>query len=155
MARQKKPTYEFVASRNEYRKRIKGPDGKCVALYAKTPEELAQKVAVAQQEIEQDIYHRENPTVEEYAQKWLTMHGSPIRTTTLVDCLKAHKEKSTSDFVIANRDGGSRARQDHAGHLHTPDLQPAKGSDLKGQPSICTQSEMKFSSQSLNHSLVC
>lgn len=85
MPRPQKPTFEFVASRNEYRKRIKGPDGKYVALYAKTPEELAQKVAIAQQEIEEDIYHRENPTVEEYAQKWLTMHGSHIRTTTLVD----------------------------------------------------------------------
>ena len=85
MARPKKPTFEFVASRNEYRKRIKGPEGKYVALYAKTPEELAEKVAIAQREIEEDIYHRENPTVEEYAQKWLNMHGSHIRTTTLVD----------------------------------------------------------------------
>ena len=85
MARPKKPTFEFVASRSEYRKRIKGSDGKYVALYAKTPEELAEKVAIAQREIEEDIYHRENPTVEEYAQKWLTMHGSHIRTTTLVD----------------------------------------------------------------------
>lgn len=85
MARPKKPTYEFVTSRNEYRKRIKGPDGKYVALYAKTPEALAEKVAIAQREIEEDIYHRENPTVEEYATKWLIMHGSHIRTTTLVD----------------------------------------------------------------------
>ena len=85
MPRPKKPTYEFIASRNEYRKRIKGPGGKYVALYAKTPEDLTEKVALARREIEEEVYHRENPTVKEYAEKWLTMHSSHIRTTTLVD----------------------------------------------------------------------
>ena len=36
MARPKKPTYGFVASRGEYRKRIKGPDGRRISLYAKS-----------------------------------------------------------------------------------------------------------------------
>ena len=85
MARPKKPTYEFMASRNEYRKRIKGPNGKYIAIYGKTPEELSEKVAIAQREIEEEVYHRDNPTVEEYATKWLAMHGSHVRTTTLVD----------------------------------------------------------------------
>lgn len=85
MARPKKPTYGFVASRNEYRKRIKGPDGKRLSLYAKTPEELTEKINAVQREIEADVYRRENPTVKEYAEKWLTMHGSHVRTTTLVD----------------------------------------------------------------------
>lgn len=85
MARPKKPTYEYMSSRNEYRKRIKGPGGKYIAIYAKTPEELTEKIAIAQREIKEDIYRRENPTVEEYATKWLAMHGSHIRTTTLVD----------------------------------------------------------------------
>ncbi len=85
MARPKKPTYEFMASRKEYRKRIKGPDGKYFAVYARTPEEMDEKLAIIQKEIEEDVYRRENPTVEEYATKWLTMHGSHIRTTTLVD----------------------------------------------------------------------
>lgn len=85
MARPKKPTYGFVASRGEYRKRIKGPDGRRISLYAKTPEELTEKIATVQREIEEDTYHRENPTVEEYATKWLAMHGSHVRTTTLVD----------------------------------------------------------------------
>ena len=85
MARPKKPTYGFVASRGEYRKRIKGPDGRRISLYAKTPEELTEKIAIVQRELEEDTYHRENPTVEEYATKWLTMHGSHVRTTTLVD----------------------------------------------------------------------
>lgn len=85
MARQKKPTYEYVASRKEYRKRIKGPDGKYVAIYAKTPEELTRKVEIAQSQIEEDIWRRDNPTVQEYAEKWLQMHGAHIRQTTLAD----------------------------------------------------------------------
>lgn len=85
MARPKKPTYGFVASRGEYRKRIKGPDGRRISLYAKTPEELTEKIDAVQREIEEDTYHRDNPTMEEYATKWLAMHSSHVRTTTLVD----------------------------------------------------------------------
>ena len=85
MARPKKPTYEFIPSRNEYRKRIKGPDGKNIALYAQTPDELTEKVALAQRQIEEAVYRRENPTVREYAEKWLTMQASSIRVTTLAD----------------------------------------------------------------------
>lgn len=84
-ARPKKPTYEFIASRNEYRKRIKGPDGKYVALYAQTPEELTEKINAAQHQIEEAVYRRENPTVKDYAERWLAMHAPHIRTTTLVD----------------------------------------------------------------------
>ena len=85
MARPKKPTYEYVERLKLYRKRVKGPGGKYVAIYGKTPAELDEKVAAAQKEIEEEIYHRENPTVKEYAEKWLAMHGAHIRTTTLVD----------------------------------------------------------------------
>ena len=85
MARPKKPTYEFIPSRNEYRKRIKGPEGKYIALYAQTPDELTEKVALAQRQIEEAVYRRENPTVREYAEKWLTMQASSIRVTTLAD----------------------------------------------------------------------
>lgn len=85
MPRPKKPTYEFVASRNEYRKRIKGPDGKYIALYAKTTDELTEKLSRVQLQIDGTVYRRENPTVREYSEKWLAMHGAHIRTTTLVD----------------------------------------------------------------------
>ncbi len=85
MPRQKKPTYEFVPGRNQYRKRIKGPDGKYVAFYGNTPEELTEKVALAQRQIEDDIFRRENPTVKEYSERWLSMHGAHIRVTTLRD----------------------------------------------------------------------
>ena len=84
-SRPKKPTYGFVASRGEYRKRIKGPDGKRISLYAKTPEELTEKIAAVQREINEETYRRENPTVKEYAEKWLTMQAPHIRTTTLTD----------------------------------------------------------------------
>lgn len=85
MARPKKPTYEFIASRNEYRKRIKGPDGKYVALYAQTPDELTEKIDIVQRQIDDAVYRRENPTVRDYSEKWLAMHAPHIRATTLID----------------------------------------------------------------------
>ena len=85
MARPKKPTYEWIESRKEFRKRIKGPGGKYIALYAQTAEELTEKIATVQRQIEEEVYRRENPTVKDYAEKWLTMQAAHIRTTTLAD----------------------------------------------------------------------
>lgn len=68
-----------------YRKRIKDADGNYVAIYGRTPEELTEKLAEAQRQIDEAVFRRDNPTVEDYATKWLTMHSSHIRTTTLVD----------------------------------------------------------------------
>lgn len=85
MARPKKPTYEYVERLKLYRKRIKGPDGKYVAIYGKTPDELTDKLAEAQRQLDEAIFRRDNPTVEEYATKWLSMHSSHIRATTLAD----------------------------------------------------------------------
>ena len=85
VARPKKPAYEYVERLKLYRKRIKGPAGKYIAIYGKTPDELTEKLAEARREIEEENYHRENPTVKEYAEKWLAMHSSHIRTTTLTD----------------------------------------------------------------------
>lgn len=85
MARPKKPTYEYVERLGRYRKRVKDADGKYVAIYGKTPEELTEKLAEAQRQIDEAAFRREHPTVEDYATKWLTMHGAHIRTTTLVD----------------------------------------------------------------------
>ncbi len=85
MARPKKPTYEWVPSRNQYRKRIKDSDGKYVALYAKDPDELTMKIKQAQQQIEDAVFRRENPTVKDYAEKWLVMQAAHIRKTTLTD----------------------------------------------------------------------
>lgn len=85
MARPKKPTYEYVERLKLYRKRIKDSDGKYVAIYGKTPDELTEKLEDAKRRIEEAAFRRDNPTVEDYATKWLAMHSSHIRTTTLVD----------------------------------------------------------------------
>lgn len=85
MARPKKPVYEYVESKKLYRKRIKDTDGKYVAIYGKSPEELTAKLEDAKRQIDEAVFRRDNPTVEEYAQKWLVMHGSHIRASTLVD----------------------------------------------------------------------
>lgn len=85
MARPKKPTYEWVPSRNQYRKRIKDSDGKYVALYAKDPDELTMKIKLAEREIEEAVFRRENPTVKDYAEKWLVMRSAHVRKTTMAD----------------------------------------------------------------------
>ena len=53
MARQKKPTYEYIPARGLYRKRIKDTDGRYVAITATSPELLEEKVLEAQEQIEQ------------------------------------------------------------------------------------------------------
>ena len=85
MARPKKPTYEWVPSRNQYRKRIKDSDGKYVALYAQDPDELTRKIKEAERQIEEAVFRRDNPTVRQYAEKWLVMQAAHIRATTLAD----------------------------------------------------------------------
>ena len=85
MARPKKPTYEYVERLKLYRKRIKDSDGKYVAIYGKTSDELTEKLEDAKRRIEEAAFRRDNPTVEDYATKWLAMHGSHVRATTLVD----------------------------------------------------------------------
>lgn len=45
MARPKKPKYEYVERLNLYRKRVKEANGKYVAVYGKTPDELTAKIA--------------------------------------------------------------------------------------------------------------
>ena len=49
-----------------YRTRIKDANGKLVALYAKTPEELYNKETLALEQIENATFHRKTPTVAEY-----------------------------------------------------------------------------------------
>lgn len=68
-----------------YRTRIEDADGKRVALYAKTPEELAEKVEDAKKKIEDVTFRRTTPTVAEYCERWLLMQSGHVRFTTLVD----------------------------------------------------------------------
>ena len=68
-----------------FRTRITGADGKRVTLYARTSEELAQKVQDAKHEIVEAKFHKENPTVAEYCQKWLVMQSAKVKPATLKD----------------------------------------------------------------------
>ena len=66
-----------------YRTRITDADGKRVAIYGLTREELYDRVEEAQKKIAEVVFHRENPTVEEYCEKWLLMRSGTVRTNTL------------------------------------------------------------------------
>jgi len=66
-----------------YRTRIKDADGKMVALYALTKEELYQKENEARQEVADTIFRRNNPTVAEYCEKWLKMRSATVSKATL------------------------------------------------------------------------
>ena len=89
MAKKKKiiPEYGTVTLKGVeyYRTRIEDADGKRVALYGRTPEELYEKELKAKEEIKEAKFRRENPTVEEYCERWLLMQSANIRKTTLMD----------------------------------------------------------------------
>ncbi len=79
------PEYGTTVSRGieYYRTRVRDADGKQVAVYGKTKEEVYEKARKAQKKIEQIRYSKENPTVEEYFEKWLKMKSATIRRNTL------------------------------------------------------------------------
>lgn len=89
MARKKKAIPEYgkvmLNGIEYYRTRIEDADGKRVALYAQTAEELFDKVQEAKRQIEGAIFRRSTPTVAEYCEKWLVIQSGRIRSTTLVD----------------------------------------------------------------------
>ena len=68
-----------------YRTRIVDSDGKRVSLYARTPEELYEKVQEAERLIAEASFRKENPTVNEYCEKWLLIQKGRLRTTTYTD----------------------------------------------------------------------
>lgn len=68
-----------------YRTRIKDCDGKRVALYARTPEDLYAKVKKAEQAIENATYNLTNPTVNDYCEQWLSTLKGLHRDTTIAD----------------------------------------------------------------------
>ena len=85
MARQKKPKYEYVEKLKSYRKRIKDADGKYIAIYGKTPEELTAKLEEAQRKIETAVYAQENPTLAMYADKWMAIYLPKVSAGTQTD----------------------------------------------------------------------
>ena len=68
-----------------YRTRVQNADGKLVALYARTPEELYDKELGALEQIDNDSFCRKSPTVADYCEKWLLMQSVHVRATTLID----------------------------------------------------------------------
>ena len=85
MARPKKPQYEYVPSSGRYRKRIKDADGTYVAIYGKTPEELTRKLEEARRQIESASYNLDNPTLSDYADRWMQMHLPNVSAGTAAD----------------------------------------------------------------------
>jgi len=89
LARRKKMIPDYgkttVKGVEYYRTRISDADGKRVALYGLTREELYEKVLEAERLIKEEKFRRANPTVEEYCEKWLLMKSANLRTTTLRD----------------------------------------------------------------------
>lgn len=85
MARPKKPQYEYVARLDRYRKRIKDADGTYVAIYGKTPEELTRKLEEARRQIESASYNLDNPTLSDYADRWMQMHLPNVSSGTATD----------------------------------------------------------------------
>lgn len=75
-----------------YRTRIVDSDGKRVSLYARTPEELYEKVQEAERLIAEASFRKENPTVNEYCEKWLLFKkvvSEPPHTRTMSGRLKS------------------------------------------------------------------
>ena len=68
-----------------YRTRIKGSDGKRIALYARTIAELEEKIEETREQLLNNTFRRASPTVKEYCEKWLLMQSANVRQTTLTD----------------------------------------------------------------------
>ena len=78
MARPKKPKYEYVEKLGLYRKRVKDTNGKYVAVYGKSPNELTDKIAEFYEAQKTGIDVRDNPLFNDYAQRWMDLHGASL-----------------------------------------------------------------------------
>lgn len=70
MPKRNLPEFYYDSKKQQYRKRITLPDGRKKDLYAKDKETLRKRVAALRQDIEENQYHAENPTLAEYAIEW-------------------------------------------------------------------------------------
>ena len=87
-----------------FRTRIMDADGKQVALYALTREELYQKEQEARRQVEDLIFRRKHPTVAEYCEKWLYMKSSTISAATLrgyTNAVKNYIVKPLGDIYLS------------------------------------------------------
>lgn len=85
MARPKKTTYEFVESKQLFRKRVKGRDGLYYALYGKTPQELSSKIEEFLEDLRVYGDNRENPLVCDYADYWIDLQEGHLTYGAFVD----------------------------------------------------------------------
>jgi len=85
MARPRKPKYEYVEKLKCYRKRIKDADGKPVAIYGKTPDELTRKREEAEEHIEKAKFNRTHPTLAVYAERWMAIYLPKVSAGTQTD----------------------------------------------------------------------
>jgi len=77
----KKSKYEYVESNQSYRKRVKGPDGKFVALYGKTAGELTEKIRQFKQEME-NLPDPNDPLVNDYIDRWFRLNTGGLTEET-------------------------------------------------------------------------
>lgn len=66
-----------------FRTRVTDADGKRVPLYASTCEELYKKEQDARQQVQDILFRRQNPTVEDYCERWLLMRSATVTQDTL------------------------------------------------------------------------
>ncbi len=91
-----------------YRTFVENSEGKQIALYAKTREELYDKEMEALEQNDSAAFRRKSPTVEEYCEKWLMMQSVHVRTTTLTDYTSKVRRHIIKEL----------------GHMHMADVTP-------------------------------
>lgn len=107
MAKKRIPEYGTVTNKGHiyYRTVVEDENGKKVAIYAKTQEELYVKELDILNRIESATFRRKSPTVEEYCEKWLIMQSVHVRNTTMIDYtskVRRHIIASIGDMKMAD-----------------------------------------------------
>ena len=85
MPRPKKKTYEYIERDQRYRKRMHDRNGKMVALYGDTPNELEDKIAAFIEEQERQIENAKNPMANTYVQEWFDLNCATLSFGTRAD----------------------------------------------------------------------
>ncbi len=85
--RKRIPRYSSVeiGGHRYYRTFYEDAEGKSIALYGKTREELYNKEMDALEHVDSITSGRKSPTVQEYCEKWLLMQSVHVRETTMTD----------------------------------------------------------------------
>lgn len=91
-----------------YKTYVEDAEGKRIAIYGKTRQELYDKELEVQDLISNNAYSRKTPTVAEYCEKWLLMQSVHVRSTTLIDYTSKVRRHIISEI----------------GHLHMADVTP-------------------------------